>query len=221
MRSSHADIFNHDDDAPTYDAEVLQEGHPIRQGYSDLLEWVAQKAAITSQSRVLELGSGTGNLTRLLPLCRELICVDVSQKMEEWAQPKVEMHLNRRFRCADVLEVLDEDMGRFDAIVSTYTLHHLTEPEKTFFFQQLKHILEPTGRAVIGDLMLVSASVKPAQIALYRSLGELETAEGIEEEFFWDLKSAREQLQQLGFRVEERWFSDLSAGICAQRVTEP
>ena len=66
MRSSHVDIYNHDEDAATYDQDVLRSEDPIREGYTQVLDWVVQNAAITEDSAVVELGSGTGNLTARL-----------------------------------------------------------------------------------------------------------------------------------------------------------
>jgi protein-L-isoaspartate O-methyltransferase len=66
MRSANADIFNHDTEAAGYDHEVRNEADPIRAGYQEVLGWVVQQAQIFPTSRVLELGSGTGNLSALL-----------------------------------------------------------------------------------------------------------------------------------------------------------
>ena len=62
MRSRHADRFSHDEEAAGYDRDVLDEADPIRTGYDALLDWVAKSAEPAPESRVLELGSGTGNL---------------------------------------------------------------------------------------------------------------------------------------------------------------
>jgi hypothetical protein len=75
MRSAHGKVFNHDDEADGYDAEVRNEKDPIRAAYSNVLEWVVKEARIISTSRVLELGSGTGNLSSRIPRCSELVCV--------------------------------------------------------------------------------------------------------------------------------------------------
>ncbi len=44
MRSSHVDIYNHDEDAATYDRDVLRSDDPIREGYTEVLDWSAQIA---------------------------------------------------------------------------------------------------------------------------------------------------------------------------------
>jgi len=77
MRSRYGEVYNHDDEADGYDLEVRNEKDPIRAAYDDVLRWVAQEARVISTSRVLELGSGTGNLSSLIPACGELI----------WARP--------------------------------------------------------------------------------------------------------------------------------------
>lgn len=137
MRSSHADRFNHDEDALGYDDDVRNETDPLRAGYEAVLDWVARNSNVASGSRVLELGSGTGNLTRRIPDCREIVCVDVSDQMEALSVEKVARFSNRRFIKDDVLAVFERDLGRFDSIVSTYTLHHLTEAEKALLFETL------------------------------------------------------------------------------------
>ena len=157
MRSSHADYFNHDDGAVGYDDDVLNESDPIRTGYDAALGWVIENSGISRESRVLELGSGTGNLTSRLPEYHETICVDVSEKMEELALAKGARFPNRKFIKDDVLAVFDRNLGCFDSIVSTYTLHHLTEPQKVTLFGKLWSALNDGGVAVIGDLMVESA----------------------------------------------------------------
>ena len=212
MRSKHADDFNHDGAAPRYDTIVRNEQDPIRAGYEATLEWVAQSAEIHPESRVLELGSGSGNLTGKLGPCSDILCVDVSEKMESIAARKLGHLNNRRFVQDDILHVFEEKIGEFDAILSTYTIHHLTEGEKVVLFEQIWDHLVPGGRAAFGDLMLKSAGHMRVKINEYKSKGENSTAEDIGEEFFWFLDDAVKNLRRIGFEVETRRFSDLAFG---------
>src|ERR1700745_1069936 len=117
-RSANVDIFNHDADAAASDKDCRQRVDPIPTGYGDVLRWVIREAQITASSRVLELGSGTGNLSGLIASCGELVSVDVSENMEAIAKRKV-LHLtNRRFIKADILEVFTQELGEFDAVAS-------------------------------------------------------------------------------------------------------
>jgi putative AdoMet-dependent methyltransferase len=218
-RSANADIFNHDPDAATYDEEVGNEDDPIRAGYRDVLRWVIEQAHITPTSRVLELGSGTGNLSALIGKCGELVCVDVSEKMEALAKPKVRHLANRRFIKADILEVFTQELGAFDAVISTYAVHHLTEQEKHQLFALLFDRLLPGGCAVFGDLMVENSSAKDEKIRQYLAKGDAATAQAIREEFFWSLDAARGDLNRLGFEVRAERLSDLSHGVIARKAT--
>lgn len=217
MRSTHADYFNHDEEADGYDADVLNDSDPIRTNYESVLDWVVAVAGIEDSSRVLELGSGTGNLTKRIPQCKEVVCVDVSDRMEELSRDK-NAHLNHRtFINDDVLAVFERDLGLFDAVLSTYTIHHLTEEEKSHFFQELWASLGDGGAAVFGDLMVKNARANNEKIKEYRRLGNEVVAEALSDEFFWHLEESLEQLQKLGFEVVWKRFSDISFGIAAYK----
>ena len=217
MRSANVDIFNHDTEAALYDQDVCNDGDPIRTAYQDVLTWTIREAQIKPTSRILELGSGTGNLSRLIARCGELVCVDVSEKMEAVARPKVS-HLNsRRFVKADILEVFTSRLGLFDAVISTYAIHHLTDMEKQRLFALVFDSLVPGGRAVFGDLMVQDANRKKVLIQQYLAKGAQNTAQAIAEEFFWLIDSALAELGALGFQTKITRFSDLSYGIVAAK----
>jgi putative AdoMet-dependent methyltransferase len=216
-RSANADIFNHDNDAAGYDSDVRNEADPIRTGYQDVLRWVVQQAQITPTSRVLELGSGTGNLSELIASCGELVSVDVSGSMETIAKRKLRHLANRRFIKADILEVFTHELGKFDAVISTYAVHHLTDQEKQRLFTLVFDHLLPSGAAVFGDLMVQNDSEKEEKNQQYLAKGDQTTAQAISEEFFWSLDTAIADLKRLGFKIRVERFSDLSYGVIARK----
>ena len=218
MRSRYGDVFNHDDEADGYDFDVRNEKDPIRAAYGEVLRWVAEEARVISTSRVLELGSGTGNLTSLIPACGELICVDLSGRMEAIARKKSARLPNRRFIKADILEMFEHEFGPFNSVVSAYTVHHLTDDEKGALFAKIFTSLVPGGRAVFGDLMVQNSEAKALKIQEYLAARDSKTAQDIKEEFFWLIDDAVADLSQLGFLVRTRRFSDLSHGIVAKKV---
>ena len=217
MRSVHGPVFNHDDHATDYDADVRNEKDPIRAAYHDVLAWVISEARIDSSSRVLELGSGTGNLSCLLDRSGELVCVDLSERMEAIARSKSGHLVNRRFIKADILEVFDYERAPFDSVISTYAIHHLTDEEKRLLFAKIFTDLVPGGRAVFGDLMLQNQAEKASKIQEYLTKGDAKTAQAIDEEFFWSIDTARLDLNELGFQVETKRFSDLTWGVAARK----
>lgn len=213
MRSRNAERFNHDEEAPGYDADVRDEADPIRAGYDAVLAWVAERARCDPTSRVLDLGSGTGNLSQRLSAWRELVCVDVSREMTRLAREKLGARPGVSFVHADLLEFFDTPGPAFDAVVSTYAVHHLDATEKPVLFERIRERLAPDGRVAFGDLMFEDAAARDALLAGYRACGRGELADDIEDEFFWDLSEAVAHLEALGFEVEKRRFSELGFGI--------
>jgi len=212
MRSEYADVFNHDPWAHDYDQDVQNTRDPIRQGYDACLTWVARAADLQAEDDVLELGSGTGNLTKLLIPHKTLTCIDISVEMTRVARAKVSGDVT--FVQADVLEHLHQRPdASVDKIVSTYTLHHLTETEKTAFLQQVKRVLRPSGRLVVGDLMVADEAARAEKIAFYRQQGDNSTVNALEEEFFWQLDHTLKMSDECGFEHHVQRFSDLSFAL--------
>ena len=56
MRSSHVDIYNHDEDAPTYDRDVLRSEDPIREGYNEVLGETTRFSTLSWGIKVQAMG---------------------------------------------------------------------------------------------------------------------------------------------------------------------
>lgn len=217
IKSAHGEEFNHDPWAETYDQDVAQEDNPIRTGYRALLAWVLEKARIGPQDDVLDLGVGTGNLSVGVEACASLTAVDLSTNMMALARPKLAALAHVTFVCEDVLSFLARTTQTFDVLVSTYTIHHLTEPEKMTFLGLVWERLRPGGRAIFGDLMVQDEAAEQRLIQEYQGRGMGEIAEDIQEEFFWRVTPALARLHHLGFSTETIRVSDLSWGIAATK----
>ncbi|MEZ4708108.1 MAG: class I SAM-dependent methyltransferase [Caldilineaceae bacterium] len=222
MQSQYGHVYNHDPWAHDYDQNVQNEADPIRTGYEATLNWVIDQAAVQTADQVLELGSGTGNLTVRIPQCQQITCVDLSANMTVQARAKLAGRTNVHFVQADVLAYLADDSlhtgaPQFDVLISTYTIHHLTEPEKQQMFAHINRRLKPSGRAVFGDLMIADQATEPRVQQYFRDIGQPGVAEDIDEEFFWYVDSAQTGLESLGFQVQIERFSTLSWGIAARK----
>lgn len=215
MRSQFADKFNHDEDALKYDENVLDETDPIRAGYDELLNWADSEAATNNSSVVLDLGSGTGNLLLRLKQFKELFCVDISKEMLRIAQDKLASRDSIVWVEEDILEFLCKSRKTFDVIVSTYAIHHLTEAEKELLFREIERFLNPKGKAVFGDLMFENENKREQFVENCLCTGREKLVEEIEDEFFWNVEATTKALQDLGFQVTIRQFSELSWGIAA------
>lgn len=218
MRSEFVAKFNHDDDAVDYDNDVLNGADPIRTGYAALLDWVATQANTAPNRKILDLGAGTGNLTERLHKFKNVVCVDVSEQMTNIGKEKLPNAGNIEWIQSDLLEYFDPLTESFDTIISTYAIHHLTEPEKEQLFEFSYKTLTPNGIAVFGDLMFESADERKRMLNAYRDNNQAELADDIEDEFFWDLDHACASLSKSGFQnITTRRFSDLSWGMVCNK----
>lgn len=219
LRSRHVDQFNHDGIAAGYDDDVQDESDPIRTGYADVLAWVATRANRHVGGRLLELGSGSGNLTARLRGHAQIVAVDISTEMGRIARGKVG-DAPVEWAISDLLEYVATPGDPFDVVVSTYAIHHLTAAEKTVLIAAVGARLRPGGVWLVGDLMVESEAAADTLKEQFRTAGQGWVAEAMDEEFFWDLSRCLPLLERQGFEVTTRRFSTLSWGIEARRPGE-
>jgi len=214
VRSIHADTFNHDEEADGYDEDVTHEENPIRAGYGATLDWVVGRAAVGPEDEVADLGIGTANLAVRIPPCRRLVGVDVSAQMLGLAEAKLQRG-DVELVHTDLLEFLDKP-ATFDAIVSTYAIHHLEADEKAALIERAAARLAPGGRLAVGDLMAAS---RTAVDGVKARLQHPDADALFAEEFPWFVDETIGLLAGAGFTgVAAEQFSDLSWGVAATRV---
>lgn len=121
-------------------------------GYRKVLGEIYRAIREKGGSRVLDIGFGTGILAeKLYTDGYEITGIDFSQRMIEIARKKMP---KARLLLHDFSQGLPEELGgkRFDAIVCTYAIHHLTDMEKIGFLRTLADHLNPQGKIYIGDV---------------------------------------------------------------------
>jgi putative AdoMet-dependent methyltransferase len=162
--------------ASTYDQNVLDETHFPFIGYQQALAMVVQLAAPQAGMRVLDLGTGTGNLAAAFTALGSRVWgTDFSPAMLEKAQCKLpQIH----FVLADVRQGWPPELPPvFERIVSAYVFHHFDLVEKVHLLTELSAHLAPDGRLVIADIAFADqASLENVR----RAVGE-----AWEDEFYW------------------------------------
>lgn len=124
-----------------------------------------------SVGRVLDLGSGDGRLLALVldrrPGARG-VALDFSPPMLE--------RLHARFAGRDTVDIVTADLamplpdlGRFDAIVSSFAIHHLEDPRKRALYAEAWTALDPGG--VFCNLEHVSSSSSRAHARFLEAMG--------------------------------------------------
>ena len=121
-------------------------------GYQEILDEIVRQVTEHGGGDVLDIGFGTGTLTAALYArgC-EVWGVDFSPRMLALAQEKMP---GAHLFCADFAAALPGAVRaqRFDAITSTYALHHLTDEDKAAFLSSLLPLLAEGGQILIGDV---------------------------------------------------------------------
>ena len=101
---------------------------------------------------VLDIGFGTGTLTaRLYAQGCRIYGQDFSERMVQLAQEKMP---DAKLYSGDFKQGLVEPLRaqRYDFILATYSLHHLTDAEKVPFLNGLLALLQEDGEILIGDV---------------------------------------------------------------------
>lgn len=108
--------------------------------------------------RILEIGCGTGEFSiELSRHCREVIALDVSEGMLEYAREKARSRNrnNISFIKGGFL-TYEADDELFDAVVSQLALHHLPDFWKLTALKRINSMLKTAGRFYLRDVVFSS-----------------------------------------------------------------
>lgn len=121
-------------------------------GYKAVLNEIYNRILSSDAKTVLDIGFGTGTLTsKLYEQDCEIYGQDFSEKMIELAQAKMP---NALLYQGDFSKGLVKPLTKqkYDAIVATYSLHHLTNEQKVEMIRDLRLLLNEEGCIYIGDV---------------------------------------------------------------------
>jgi len=165
------------------------------EGESTLLEFIPKTA-----SRILDLGTGDGRLLALVkdglaPIKVEAVAVDFSPAMLEAA--------GKRFAEDTAVTIVTHnldnplpELGRFDAVVSCFAIHHLVHERKRALYAEIHSLLNPGG--VFCNLEHVaSPSPRLHEEFLHRLGNTVETEDPSNK--LLDLEAQLQWLREIGF----------------------
>lgn len=121
-------------------------------GYKEILSQIYNEVLSLKAKKVLDIGFGTGTLTsRLYEKGIEIYGQDFSKEMLDIAKgkmPKAKLYFK------DFSHGLEKALltNRYDAIIATYSLHHLKDEDKIDFIKSLLPLLNNGGKILIGDV---------------------------------------------------------------------
>jgi putative AdoMet-dependent methyltransferase len=192
--------------AESYDREVREwgPGFPFG-GYSRVLQTVVDLCAVSTGMSVLDLGAGTGNLSRRFSeLGCELWCLDFSDPMLDQLAAKLP---SARRAQADVRGAWPGPFRRgYHRIVSAYAFHHFPLEEKVELISRLlSERLLPEGRIVIGDLAFADARIEEEVRRL--------AGDDWDEEHYWLVDEALPAFRQAGIRARFVRITDFAGAF--------
>ena len=141
--------------AQSYDTDVAEsddKGLFPFAGYKKLIHVLYNKISKKASSRVLDIGIGTGILSSALYKNGHCITgTDYSVDMLKIAQEKMpDAELIQWDFMEDIPDCIKS--RKFDFIISTYALHHITDDEKLRLISDLLMLLGNDGVLLIGDI---------------------------------------------------------------------
>ena len=121
-------------------------------GYKEVLGLIFKAIMETTNAVVLDIGFGTGTLTmKLYEQGCSIFGQDFSARMIALASEKMpNAHLYQGDFSKGLVEPLQN--RHYDYIVATYSLHHLTDAQKSVFLTELRDHLKENGKIMIGDV---------------------------------------------------------------------
>ena len=177
------------------------------EGEAALLEFIPEKV-----HRILDLGSGDGRLLALLKIGRrdaEGFALDFSPTMLTAAR--------KRFRNDRKVQVIEHnlenplpDLGRFDVIVSSFAIHHLTDERKRLLYSEIFAALSPGG--VFCNLEHVASPTAELHNRFIRALGMNEEDEDPSNKLL-SVETQNQWLRDIGFQNVDCYWKWLELAL--------
>lgn len=142
MDQPPTNLWTNDDHAEAYLDRADTIPHRA-EGEAALLEWMPQRP-----SRVLDLGSGDGRLLgRVIETSAPVkaVALDFSAVMLDRLRTRFAASAHIAIVAHDLEEPLPPELGTFDAIVSCFAIHHLTDARKRTLYGEVFSRLSPCG----------------------------------------------------------------------------
>ncbi len=162
---SDVNLWSRPDHARSYLARAG--GIPRRaEGEAALLEWVPANAR-----RILDLGSGDGRLlASLLDLLPDAtgVALDFSSEMLVRLRARFASDSPRVMIVEHDLDDVLPDLGTFDAIVSSFAIHHVADARKRALYAEVFAALAPGG--MFCNLEHVASSTDTLHLAFLEAL---------------------------------------------------
>ena len=150
LDSTGFDLWANEYDKTVHLSEEADE-YPFA-GYKNVLNTIYKRMKAGNAKKVLDIGFGTGILAKkLYDEGIEIFGIDFSQEMIKLAKEKMPNAVLYQYDFSKGLPIELSEM-KFDSIICTYAIHHLTDSAKDTFIKELQNRLTPNGEILLGDV---------------------------------------------------------------------
>jgi len=149
--------------------------------------------------RVLDLGSGDGRLLTIVKLARpgaSAVAVDFSPPMLDRLRERFASDPSVEIAVHDLDEPLPASLGEFDAVVSSFAIHHVPHNRKRALFEEVFRLLTRGG--VFLNLEHVASST-PALHEKFLRVLDIEPADEDPSNKLLDVETQLGWLRSIGF----------------------
>jgi ubiquinone/menaquinone biosynthesis C-methylase UbiE len=196
MTGTRAERQSFDPLPAVYDRFAELVGRPLR-------EYLAARLP-PHGGRAVDLGCGTGqHATLLAEHYSEVLAVDVSGAMLHHAQTRRPMP-NITYQHCDLREVIPDRAGRFDLVLSAYTLHHVARLEDTL--RGIRNLLTDDGQAILVD------NVDPRR-RVARSWFVHQAVRGLGSDVLHHRRSVTEAIELFRLSTHPAWLDHLTSDV--------
>ncbi|MGH9504905.1 MAG: class I SAM-dependent methyltransferase [Terriglobales bacterium] len=183
------------------------------EGESALLEFIPGAA-----SRILDLGTGDGRLLALVKLDHPdatAVAIDFSPAMLDAARKRFAGDQSVNVVAHNLEDPLP-DLGRFDAVVSSFAIHHLTHERKRTLYGEIYGRLNPDG--VFCNLEHVASPTPRLHEEFLQGIGCAVETEDPSNQLL-DVETQLRWLREIGFQdVDCHWKWRELALLTGRRV---
>ena len=159
-----------------------------------------------SVGRVLDLGTGNGRLVALLKARNpglRAVAVDFSPTMLELARSRFAGDATVDVVMRNLDDALDRSWGRFDAVVSSFAIHHVDDARKRSLYGEVFERLEPGG--VFCNLEHVSSPTPALHLDFLTAIGYTPEQDDPSNKLL-DVETQLRWLREIGFAdVDCHW----------------
>jgi tRNA (cmo5U34)-methyltransferase len=170
--------------------------------------------------RVLDLGTGDGRLLALVRIDRpglEGVALDFSEPMLEAARTRFSTDDRVRVLRHDLSSPLPASLGQFDAIVSSFAIHHCPNERKFELYREIFERLEPGG--VFCNLEHVASPTPRLHEAFLNAIGMTPETEDKSNELL-DVGTQVRWFGEIGFTDADCYWKWLELALLIARKPE-